>query len=128
MPCKSDHMAANALEIKVSRLLMMLDEVLRDIKVAPTSSGWFGYHPDVYTKPVRHSDADKYTRELCAALTEVPDVTIFTLEVQTWWRGHQALDARRARELNEEQLKAAKISEARAKLTSEELVLLGLTP
>lgn len=50
-----------------------------------------GYHPNVYNKPV---NGDKLVAELCAALM-ITDVTKYSLEMQIWWRDHQAADRER---------------------------------
>lgn len=125
MPCDSSHMEANRLEIELSRLSMLLDEFRTGEPVDPMSSGWNGYAVGVYNSATRDR-TDKATAELCALLTACPDVTKFSLEMQTWWRNHQRADAarlaREARDAEENKLR----ERALAKLTDEERAALRL--
>lgn len=73
----------------------------------------------------RTETLDQDTARLCKKCQEV-DVTKYSLELQIWWRDHQAADKRRL----EEELKAKADDKAKAealeKLTPYERELLGL--
>ena len=106
MPCNSDHMNASPREVKASRLACLLGELKG---YAWSRHWWDGYHPEVYN---RHPgpDPDEMAQELCSQLRTL-DVTKFSLELQIWWRDHQAADAKRieqekreARELEAKEL------------------------
>lgn len=121
MPCNSNHMAADGLEKELSRVACLLDELAGK---EWERRWWDGYHPRVYNKADR-ATGDQMVRELCAALQSL-DVTQYSLEMQMWWRDHQALDKVRCeRELAQAQT-AAEREAALAKLTPAERRLLGL--
>ena len=119
MPCDSSYMEANGLEIRLSQVACLLDEL--DGK-GFDQAHWQGYHPRVYNQRV---DGDKMVAKLCKRLQSV-DVKDYSLEMQIWWRDHQAADRARA----EEELAAAKDAKAKkaaiAKLTPHERKLLGI--
>ena len=83
---------------------------------------WRGYHPRVYSQRV---DGDKMVAKLCKGLQSV-DVKDYSLEMQIWWRDHQAADKARV----EAELAAAEDAKAKAaaiaKLTPHERKLLGI--
>lgn len=121
MPCNSDHMAASGYEREISRVACLLDELAGQ----KAERGWWdGYHPRVYCKADR-ATGDQMVSELCAAL-QSRDVTQCSLEMQIWWRDHQAADkARCERELAQTKTDAEREA-ALAKLTPAERRLLGL--
>ena len=88
MPCNSDYMSATSKEIEISRVACLLDEIAGR-KWEP--GWWAGYHPRVYN--MKHN-GDKLVNELCAVL-QSRDVTQYSLEMQVWWRDHQAADKAR---------------------------------
>jgi hypothetical protein len=112
-------MEANVLEIRLSQVACLLDEL--DGK-AIDPHHWRGYHPRVYSKRV---DGDKMVARLCERLQFV-DVKNYSLLMQIWWRDHKKADKARA----EAELAAAKDAEAKkaaiAKLTLHERKLLGI--
>lgn len=121
MACNSDYMAASGYEQKISRVACLLDELAgRQWK----REWWDGYHPNIYCK-VDRGIGDQLVRELCFAL-QSRDVTQYSLEMQIWWRDHQAADKARC----EQELAQAKTGSEReaalAKLTPRERLLLGL--
>lgn len=120
MPCKSDHMDPTGLEREASRVACLLDE-LNGAK--PSQGSWYGYHPRVYNQ-VSQELADKLTAELCSRLQTV-DVTKYSLELQMWWRDHQAADKARVERELEQSRTAAEREAALAKLTPHERKLLG---
>jgi hypothetical protein len=126
MPCNSDYMEASGKEIALSRVACLLDEL--DGKPL-NPSHWGGYHPAVYNKGdvagVGGTAGDAMVSELCSRLQAI-DVTKYSLEMQMWWRDHQAADKARiehelARKKDETERRAAI-----AKLTPHERKLLGL--
>lgn len=125
MPCNSDYLNANSLEIELSRVLLLLKELETGKPVDTKSSDWQGYMKEAYNKGNTRARADKAVASLCEQLKKV-DVTKYSLEMQTWWRDHQAAD--REREAAEE-AKAKKTSlraSALKKLTPAERKALGL--
>lgn len=121
MPCNSDYMNASQLEIELSRVACLLEE-LDGTPINP--SHWRGYHPAVYCR-LSSVDADKIVAELCSRLQDT-DVTKYSLEMQMWWRDHQKADkARLEMELRLTKEKEDK-DKAIAKLTPYERKLLGL--
>jgi hypothetical protein len=83
-------MAANGYESELSQVAYLLDELAGK---KWDRSWWDGYHPRVYFKADR-TNCDQLVRELCAAL-QSRDVTQYSLEMQIWWRNHQAADKAR---------------------------------
>lgn len=120
MPCNSDHLRSTHLEVEMSRVACLLDEL--DGKKKINRDHWDGYHPRVYSKNI---DPDEMTAELCSRLQGV-DVSKCSLEMQIWWRDHKAADKKRV----EKELKNAETAKqkkaALAKLTPHERKLLGL--
>lgn len=123
MPCNSDHMNANDREINLSVVYGLLDE-LKTGKL-PENFGT-GYDKRVYCKGLSKEHLDKKTEELCSKLQKVKNIKGYSLELQVWWRDHQAADKERL----EQELKQHKTEEARksalSKLTISERKLLGL--
>lgn len=122
MPCNSDYMAATHYERDLSRVACLLDELAASKPIDP--SHWEGYHPRVYGRAVSRDEGDSMTRDLCNALQH-RDVTKFSLEMQMWWRNHQAADKAR---VEREMADAATEAERKAaldKLTPHERKLLG---
>ena len=119
MPCDSSYMEANGLEIRLSQVACLLDEL--DGKEI-NQHYWQGYHPSIYNQRV---DGDKMVSKLCKRLQRV-DVKNYSLEMQIWWRDHKAADKARIKA----ELAAAKDAEAKeaaiAKLTPHERKLLGI--
>jgi hypothetical protein len=91
MPCNSEHMNPQALEIETSRVACFLDEL--DGKKW-TRDDFRGYHPTVYGKPIGTARRDKMVATLCDRLKHT-DVTKQSLELQIWWRDHQEIDKAR---------------------------------
>ena len=120
MGCNSDYLNATSYEREISRVACLLGEL--DGK-SFSKAEWHGYHPDVYGKTSREV-GDRMTRDLCARLKTV-DVSRYSLEMQTWWRDHQAADRdRQAREAADRE-NAELRRRALAKLTPAEIAALG---
>jgi len=123
MPCRSDYLEATAKEVELSRVLCHHAEL--DGKPNYPASWYQGYHPKVYSKFVSREDADEWVAHLCSRCQQI-DVTKYSLELQMWWRDHQAADAKRKQDAKEaaelEKLRLA----AMAKLSPEERKALGL--
>ena len=119
MPCNSDYMEASGKEVQLSKVACLLDEL--DGKPIDRNH-WLGYHPAVYNQ---RAHADALVVELCRRL-QAEDVTKRSLEMQIWWRDHQAADkARLEREVVRKKTDAEKQA-AIAKLTLRERTLLGV--
>jgi len=121
MPCDSSYMEADSIERELSKVACLLDEL--DGKPI-NRDHWRGYHPAVYCR--RQSiDGDEMVATLCERLQSV-DVRDYSLEMQIWWRDHQAADKARI----ETELAMAKRDEEKeaaiAKLTPYERNLLGI--
>jgi hypothetical protein len=114
-------MSANGYEKTLSYVACLLDELAgRSIE----SNWWDGYHPVVYCKSNRDM-GDRMVRDLCESLKS-RDVTQHSLEMQIWWRDHQAADKERLdRELRQSTTDTEREA-ALAKLTHEERRLLNL--
>lgn len=98
MPCNSDYLSASEYEIELSRVACLLDEIAGKKKL--DRSHWRGYHPRVYNKPFSRGDrgeGDVMVAELCAFLRSAPDITIYSLEMQIWWRDHKKADKKAGR-------------------------------
>jgi len=91
MPCNSDHMNPHTIEIEMSRVACLIDEL--DGKPFDRNA-WRGYHPTVYGKPVDKKRRDNMVAALCERL-QGKDVTKQSLEMQIWWRDHQEADKAR---------------------------------
>ncbi|MEI8017715.1 MAG: hypothetical protein WCH39_05905 [Schlesneria sp.] len=121
MACNSEYMNASGYEQEVSRVACLLDELAGK----PIDRSWWkGYHPLVYCNS-NCDMGDRMVRQLCDALKSC-DVTQYSLEMQIWWRDHQAADkARLERELRQTTSDNEREA-ALAKLTHEERRLLNL--
>ncbi len=134
MPCNGGHMEPNDREIEVSKILCFLEELEelktgKAIKEEERKRNFKGYHPDVYNKCISQKELDEVADKLCTIIKNYDPVDIarFSLELQIWWRDHQAADA--VREEEEKELKERKKirHQAFAKLTKKEKEVLGLT-
>jgi hypothetical protein len=88
VPCNSDYMNPSKLENQLSKVCCFLDEL--DGR-QPALSWYEGYHPSVYCKPISKDNADQLVKSLCEAIQKV-NIADFSLEMQIWWRDHQAAD------------------------------------
>lgn len=112
MPCDSSHLKPTHREVESVKLISLLKEV--GIAV--------GGHDRNYGDEI---NLDLHTNQLCE-FCQSNDVTQYSLELQIWWRDHQAADRKR---LEREQAEAKTEEEkqvALAKLTDYERKLLGL--
>lgn len=125
MPCNSEYLNATDLEVEISRVQCLLKEIRTGRPVDPTSSEWDGYHPDVYNR-IDRAKADDVVGRLCTLLSKVPDITKYSLEMQIWWRDHQAADRKRRERERKAAQKQALQDRALEKLTEEERTALGL--
>jgi hypothetical protein len=119
MPCNSDYMEATGKEVALSKVACLLDEL--DGKPLDRTH-WLGYHPAVYN---RAADADALVSELCRRLQTV-NVTKQSLEMQMWWRDHQAADKAMLEHEMARKKTDAERQTALSKLTKYERELLGL--
>lgn len=123
MPCNADYMNPTQMEKEMSVVSCLIDE-LNGVEPKPT--WWNGYHPDVYCKRLDKQFCDNLVSRLCSYLKSVGDITVYSLEMQIWWRDHQKADQKR---LEEEYLNA-KIEDDRRqlleRLTPYEKELLGI--
>jgi len=125
MPCNSDYLNASGLEIELSRVLLLTQELETGKPVDTRSSDWMGYMTEAYGKADLRAKADAAVANLCDRLKKV-DVTQYSLEMQVWWRDHQAADKRREAEEKEKDKKTALRASAIKKLTPAERKALGL--
>jgi hypothetical protein len=125
MPCNCDHLNANSLEIELSRVLMLTEELDTGVPVNSRSGDWGGYKTGVYNSGDLKKRADEATAHLCSRL-QTTDVSKYSPEMQIWWRDHQAADrAREAKEKAEAERQSLRVSGIN-KLTPEERKALGL--
>ena len=122
MPCNCDYMNPQGLEVEVSKLYCVRDE-LRQNMIIP-ESWWRGYHPEVYGQMPSVEKRDKIIQAVCSHLSSLApgEIGQLSLETQLWWRDHQRADQERKRSIP-----LANIREkALGKLTPEEKEALGL--
>ncbi len=123
MPCDGSYMEPNEMEINLSQVYGLLDE-LKTGKL-PKDFG-NGYDKRIYNKGLNQSHLDKKVAELCSKLQKDKNIKKRSLEMQIWWRDHQKADkAREKREAKEKSDNAAR-KKALAKLTPAEKKLLNL--
>ena len=122
MPCDSSHMEPNQLEVELSKIYCINDEL---DGTCFNSSEWGGYHQDVYCRDITRELADKMTAGLCKRM-QLVDVKELSLEAQIWWRDHKAADVARLRKEIEDKADAEVKAAAIAKLSPRERELLGL--
>lgn len=118
MPCRSEYLEPTDLEREAGRLRLLLDEVLSRQPVNPEE-----YRRAVIRNATK-AEVDGLTAELCAKLQQAEAPQEFSLELQIWWRDHQAADD--AREAQQAQQRRDAKAAALAKLTPHERELLGL--
>ena len=121
MGCRNDDQKATNQELLLSRVACLLDE-LDGKSINPHH--WRGYHPRVYNC-VHGTLGDELVSQLCSRLQTL-DVKKYSLEMQIWWRDHQAADKARC----ENELRIARTNKEReailAKLSPHERKVLGL--
>ena len=122
MPCNSDYLEANGMEIEHSKVLALLKE-LKTGKL-PSFFG-DGYHKDVYNKTTK-GILDEKVAELCSKLQDVEDVKKYSLEMQMWWRDHQKADKARIKRISQSKKEAKDKEELLLKLSPYEKKLLGI--
>lgn len=124
MPCSSEHMEPQPREREMSRVMCLLDEL--DGKKWDRSS-WAGFHPSAYCQSNTQQRLDKATAQLCRRLRKrtPEEISKLSLELQMWWRDHQALDQARMEEAIEQERKDRLKQAALEKLTKEEREVLG---
>jgi hypothetical protein len=121
MPCRCDHMEPTSLEIETSKVAYLLDEI-ESGEVNSSFNG--GTHPDVYGK-CDQTLANNLTARLCDVLKET-GASKYSLEMQIWWRDHQAKDRKREQEEKSEREQQKIRKAALSKLTKREKEALGL--
>jgi hypothetical protein len=120
-------MEASWSEVTAGKLYLVHDEVFSGKRVTADTWSHAGYDRRVYNQ-WRDIPRDQLVQAICAELESATPETLarYSLEVQMWWRDHQAADRDR---IKKEEAKAA-ANQARAsglaKLTPEERQALGL--
>ena len=79
MPCNCDHMEPTRHERESVKVMGFLHEL------------GLGDKPKVYGQPTK---IHEHTAQLCQACKRI-DITTKSLELQIWWRDHQAADRKR---------------------------------
>jgi hypothetical protein len=115
-------MEPTALEIEASRVAYLLDEIESGEMNSSKFNG--GTHPQVYGK-CDQTLANNLTIRLCDALKEC-GASKYSLEMQIWWRDHQAKDRKREQEEKSEREREQIRKAALSKLTKQEKEALGL--
>jgi hypothetical protein len=118
MGCRSDYLEPTARERELGLVLSLLAELDGQQVDHSKATYAFGYEN-------RRDDLDARTAELCARC-QATDVTRYSLELQIWWRDHQAADRRRQEKEAADGERQRKIAAAKSKLSPEELELLGI--
>lgn len=122
MPCNSDHMEPNNLEIELSKVYDLLDE-LRTGKLAENYGS--GFNEKVYNQGFQKNHLDAKTAELCKKLQK-EDASNYSLEMQIWWRDHLKADKERIKKEIAEKKTSEERRIALSKLSPHERKLLGL--
>ena len=125
MPCRSDYMDSNSLEVELSRVTLLLRELETGKPVNSHSNDWNGYLGGVYNGGDLKKRTDEATADLCSRLQKV-DATKYSPEMQIWWRDHQAADRKREAEEKTKAEQAVLRAEGLKKLTPAEIAALGL--
>lgn len=92
MPCNGDYLKPDNIEIDLSKVYQLLDEL--NGKKLPKNYG-NGFDKRVYNKGFDKKDLDEKVKELCSRLKKELDVTKYSLELQIWWRDHKKADRKR---------------------------------
>lgn len=122
MPCNSDYLEANDMEIEHSKVLALLKE----LKTGKLHSFFGdGYHKDVYNKTTK-GILDEKVVELCSKLQDVEDIKKYSLEMQMWWRDHQKADKDRIKRIAQSKKEAKDKEGLLSKLSPYEKKLLGI--
>jgi len=123
MPCKSDGPYYDSVALAVILIYRHLDELADTFHPAftPLGGSKFRHWEDLRAC---YGNLDKLTALLCERLRSV-DVTRYSLELQMWYRDHQAADKAREERVAKEDALEARKQAALAKLTDEERELLG---
>lgn len=114
MPCVSDHMDHTARERESGIVLELLKEI--------DGKAFDHENPSYYGN---ESTLDADTARLCA-WCDSHDVASLSLELQLWWRRHQAADAKRAVAEQKERTRQETVKHAKEKLTLAERKALGI--
>lgn len=125
MPCNCDFMTPNPIEIKMSKVACLLDEL--DGKPI-NKNHWEGMHPRVYNQTYDRYAAGYDDLAMVAELVEKikeADVTKYSLEMQMWWRDYQEAEKARIGEKNANEAREMAKARALSKLTEEEKAALG---
>lgn len=115
-------------EKELAKVFAFLDEL--DTGKLKKNHAYAGYDFRAYNKATKER-LDEKTAELCSKIKELEElnpkaISIYSLELQIWWRDHQEFDRKRLEEeySNAELNKLKEV--ALSKLTSFEKKLLGL--
>ena len=122
MGCRNDYMEPNEREIEASKLYCIIDDLGGK---QFSSSSWSGNHPKAYGKSITQEKLDKLTAKICSRLSNA-NVTVYSLELQLWWRDHQAADKIHLEEDKEEKRLAKRRLAAVKRLTVKQREALGL--
>jgi hypothetical protein len=118
-------MEPTALEVNLSRVLLLQNELATGEPVDTKSRAWHGTLRGVYGKNITKERLDAEVAFLCETLQRI-DVSKYSLEMQIWWRDHQEADRiREAKEKEENEYQAIRAA-ALKKLTNKERKVLGL--
>jgi len=117
MPCSCEGYEPSRRDIEAHKAWCVKRE-LDGVQLTP--SDWV-----VKSNAFYAGDKDKLVAEVCRRLQEV-DVTKYSLELQMWWRDHQEADRRRQEKERKAAEDAALRASALAKLTPEEIRVLGI--
>lgn len=127
MPCNCDHMEPTDLEIRLSQIACLFNEL--DGKPCTNSSYRRGFHPDIYSQTYdkyNSPESEKCLTERLVSRIRQIDIAKYSLEMQIWWRDHQAAvkydERKRADKKKVERLRTAALK----KLTPQERRLFEL--
>jgi len=118
MPCSSSSYESSGDEVAFSKVACLLGELNGE---PFDEQHWRGYHPAVYGKCLNAEQEDLLVSTLCDSL-KGKNITDFSLEMQMWWRDHQAADAKR---IEKEMEEAARIFCPKCAKVIDEFLLIG---
>lgn len=124
MPCNSDYMEPSSGERHLSEVHCFLDELRTGNLNRDHLRGW---HPLAYGRYSKQT-LDTATSRLCSLLKRKGqmDLAQHSLELQLWWRDHQAADKAREKQEREQKAQAEIKKQALKKLTPTERKALGV--
>ena len=127
MPCNSEYLEPNHRERNGSKVVALMQELDSGELSELYGTGYVIKKIDKHQhRTYYNGNLDKDVNTLCDRLQQVDSIAEYSLEMQIWWRDHQAADAIRLQGELDDIEEAKEVEAALKKLTSYERELLGL--